>query len=382
MSFDGVAIIGAVEVPYLRRSPDRTTLGLLTTAFRQALADAGIDHGEVDGLAVSSFTLKPDHAIDVAWQLGLSLRWCMEDSHGGAGGLNMLQHAARAIQAGDARTIVILSADHFEAGDFKQLIETYNRTTRDHLTPLSVGGPNGLFALVTSDHMRAHGLTRADYGAVCIAQRDWARLNPQAVYRSVLTLDDYLAIPFIAEPLCRYDCVPVVSGADAIVLTAADCRGARPVRIRALRTTYNPDHQEGAGWRSGLDAVAPGLWQDATVGPGDMDLVAVYDDYPVMVLAQLADLGFVTNGDLPGFIRDRLSTRALPVNTSGGQLSAGQAGAAAGLHGLVEAVRQLRGAAGERQIPGARLAAVSGYGMVQYRYGMCANAVVLEGPGS
>jgi 3-oxoacyl-[acyl-carrier-protein] synthase III len=95
MSFDGVAIIGAVEVPYLRRSPDRTTLGLLTTAFREALADAGIDHGEVDGLAVSSFTLEPDHAVDVAWQLGLSLRWCMGDSHGGAGGLNMLQHAAR-----------------------------------------------------------------------------------------------------------------------------------------------------------------------------------------------------------------------------------------------------------------------------------------------
>ena len=98
-----------------------------------------------------------------------------------------------------------------------------------------------------------------------------------------------------------------------------------------------------------------------------------------MVLVQLADLGFIPDGDMRGFIRNRLVPRTLPVNTSGGQLSVGQAGTAGGLHGLVEAVLQLRGEAGERQIARARFAAVSGYGMVQYRYGMCANAVLLEG---
>jgi acetyl-CoA acetyltransferase len=94
---------------------------------------------------------------------------------------------------------------------------------------------------------------------------------------------------------------------------------------------------------------------------------------------QLADLGFASDGDLRALIHHRIATGALPVNTSGGQLSAGQAGAAAGLHGIVEAVTQLRGAAGARQVAGARIAAVTGYGMVEYRYGMCANAVVLEG---
>ena len=107
-----------------------------------------------------------------------------------------------------------------------------------------------------------------------------------------------------------------------------------------------------------------------------MDVVSVYDDYPAMALIQLADLGF---GE-PHAALDAIETRALPVNTSGGQLSAGQAGAAGGMHGLVELVAQLRGRAGERQVDGARLALASGYGMVAYRHGACANAVVLEAP--
>lgn len=380
MNFAGVAIVGAAEVPYARRRDGVATPDLLRMAFQRVLAHAGMAHRDVDGLAVASFTLKPDHAIDMAWQLGLSPRWCMEDTLGGASGINMLQHAARAIQAGDADVVAVLAGDHFAAGDFRELVENYNRTTRDHLTPLGAGGPNALFALVTQQHMQAHGLTRSDYGQVCVAQRAWAGCNPQAVYRCNLTMDDYLASPFVAEPLCRYDCVPVVSGANALLL-AASGRGQREIGIRALAARYNHDHQEGSGWGTSLAFVAPALWRDAGCGPADMDIVAVYDDYPVMVLAQLADLGFVPDGDLAAFIAQRLQPRALPVNTGGGQLSGGQAGAAGGLQGLVELVTQLRGEAGARQVPGVRLAVGSGYGMVQYRYGMCANAVVLEALG-
>jgi acetyl-CoA acetyltransferase len=151
------------------------------------------------------------------------------------------------------------------------------------------------------------------------------------------------------------------------------------VRIRALRALHNADGQEGDGLTTGVAEIASGLWQDAGTGPGDMDLVSVYDDYPAMALAQLADLGFAEDGDLRGLLR-RVGERRLPVNTSGGQLSAGQAGCAGGMHGLVEAVTQLQGRAGERQVEGARLAVVTGYGMVLYRYGACANAVVLEAP--
>ncbi len=371
MDYSGVTITGCAEIPYLRRRPGGSTLALLAAAFQRAIAHAGLTHADIDGLAVASFTLPPDHAIDVAWQLGLTLRWCMDDALGGASGIDMLQHAARAIQAGDASTIVILAADHFEADDFKHLVDNYNRTTRDRLAPLGFGGPNALFALITQQYAAAHGLQRPDFAAICIAQRAWAMRNSAATYRTELTLEDYLAAPFVAEPLCRYDCVPVVSGANAIVLRA----GGQGIGIAALGARYNIDQQEGDGWRTGLPELAPALWRAAGLGPDAMDIVSVYDDYPVMVLAQLHDLGF-TGPDLPRFIADRLPRLAL--NTSGGQLSAGQAGAAGGMHGLVEAITQLRHEAGDRQVPKARHAVVAGYGMVQYRYGMCANAVILS----
>ncbi len=368
--YSGIVIAGCAEIAYQRRRPGGSTLSLLAAAFQRAIAHAGVAHAEVDGLAVASFTLPPDHAIDVAWQLGLTLRWCMDDALGGASGIDMLQHAARAIQAGDASTVVILSADHFEPGDFQRLVDTYNRTARDRLAPLGFGGPNALFALVTQRYAAAHGLRRADFAAICIAQRAWAMRNPAATYRTELTLEEYMAAPFVAEPLCRYDCVPVVSGADAIVLRG----GGTGIRIAALGACYNVDHQDGDGWRTGLPELAPALWRDAGLDPAAMDVVSIYDDYPVMVLSQLHDLGF-TGSDIRRFVADRLP--ALALNTSGGQLSAGQAGAAGGMHGLVEAITQLRREAGDRQVPHARHAVVAGYGMVQYRYGMCANAVVL-----
>nr|WP_205962430.1 thiolase family protein [Paraburkholderia phosphatilytica] len=379
--FDGVLICDGVEVPYQRLAPDGTTDDLLAQAFMLALAGSGFAPDEIDGLGVASFTLAPDHAIDLAWRLGIAPPWCMDDCHGGASALNLLQHAARAIQCGDANVIVLVSGDRFEPADFKQLVDHYNLTTRTWLRPLESGGPNALFAMLTQQHAQRYGLSRADYGALCIAQREWAARNPQAVYRAPLTLEAYLEAPLVADPLGRFDCVPVVSGANAVVLARADLARARPVRhavaIRALRCGYNFDHQRGDGLQTALAQLAPALWRDAGTTPGEMDLVSVYDDYPVMALVQLADLGFAPDHDLRALIA-RIASGALPVNTSGGQLSAGQAGAAGGMHGLVEAIAQLRGAAGERQVPNARRALVSGYGMVEYRYGMCANATVLE----
>lgn len=368
-------IAGAAESPYSRHPPEGTTTeSLLADAFVRVLAKTGIRRDEVDGLGVASFTLAPDRAIDLAWKLGVRPRWLMDDGNGGASGIQLLQHAMRAIDAGDAATIVLLSGDHFGADDFKQLVDNYNRTTAQYLAGIPTGGPNALFAMLTRQQMDAHGLERADYGRLAVAQRRWAGLNAGAVYREPITLDDYLAAPVVADPLHRLDCVPVVSGADALVVTAA----GKGVAIRALRALHNHDGQEGDGLRTGIAELADDLWRDADAGPDDLDLVSVYDDYPAMAVAQLADLGFAPDGDLPALLRRRVEEQQLPVNTSGGQLSAGQAGAAGGMIGLVEAVVQLLGQAGDRQVEAARLAVVTGYGMVLYRYGACANAIVLE----
>jgi acetyl-CoA acetyltransferase len=372
-------LAGAAETPYTRGPQGESTPSLLAQAARGALEDAGLRPADVDGLGVASFSLAPDHAIDLAWRLGLRLRWLMEDPHGGASALNMLQHAWRAIEAGDAEVIVLLAGDALAPSDFRRIADEYNSATRDHLAPIPAGGPNALFALLTRRHMHAHGLGRETYGRVVLAQRGWAALNPAAVYREPLTLVDYLDAPIVADPLTIFDCVPIVAGADAVVVTVAErAAGKRAVEVVAFAAAHNHDQQEGDGLRTGLAETASDLWEATGHGPAEVDVASVYDDYPVMVLVQLADLGFASDGELERFAREQLEGRRLPVNTSGGQLSAGQAGAAGGMHGLVEAVRQLRGEAGERQVEGARTAVVTGYGMIAYRYGACSNAVVLR----
>ena len=371
-------IVGAGEAPYRRRPDERvTTHRLLAEAARAALTSAGLEPSDVDGLGVSSFSLAPDRGIDLAVRLGLRLGWLMDAGTGGASALDLLQHAQRAVEAGDARAVLLVAGDRLDPPAFTELVDGYNHWTRDLLTPLPTGGPNALFALVTRRHMAAHGLGRETYGAVAIAQRTWAAGNENAAYRDPLTPEAYLAAPVVADPLTIYDCVPVVSGANAIVVAAEGVAAGTAVRTRALRMCHNADSQEGSGLATGLAEAREGLWAEADLGPGDADVVSVYDDYPVMALVQLDELGFA-GGDLQRFVADRIATRTLPVNTSGGQLSAGQAGAAGGLHGLVEVVTQLRGEAGARQVPDARIGVVAGYGMVAYRYGASAGAAVLE----
>jgi acetyl-CoA acetyltransferase len=372
----GPGIVGVAETPMLRHpGADCTTAGLMAQAIREALATAGVTPAQVEGLGVASFTLRPDRAIDLAWRLGLRLKWCMQDEMGGASAINMLQHAWLALQAGQAETIVLVAGDHFTGTDFAALVRGYNRSAQEYLSPLGCAGPNPLFAMVTQRQMERTGLRREDYGRLCVAQRAWAAANPNAAYRQPMSLAQYLEAPLVAPPLGRLDCVPVVSGACALVLRA------RPdgVRVRLLATEgrYNWDQQEGDGLQTGISEFAPALWRQTGMGPEDMDVICVYDDYPAMALAQLCDLGFARADDLAAFVASRIATRELPVNTAGGQLSAGQAGTAGGMHGLVEVARQLLGRADGRQLPGARLGVATGYGMVQLRYGMCANAAVL-----
>jgi acetyl-CoA acetyltransferase len=371
-------IVGAFEARYERHAPpERTTKELLKEAVLGALADAGLGLKDVDGLGVASFSLNPDHAIDLAWHLGLSPRWVMEDPHGGASGLNLLSHALRAIEAGDAETIVLCSGDHLDREAFASLVRNYNRVTAEHLAPLNYGGPNALFALLTERWMQALDLSREDLGTIPVAQRAWAARNPLAAYRDPLTMAEYMETPLLAPPLSRLDCVPVVAGADAIVLTSKPATGPA-ARVRALRSLHNPDQQEGDGLTTGFAAFADDLWTAAGARPEDIDAAYLYDDYPVMVLAQALDLGLVPDGDARRWLRSTVLEAAWPLNTSGGQLSAGQAGAAGGSHGLVEAVRQLRGTVEPERRTDAELALVSGYGMVLYRHGASHNAAVLE----
>jgi acetyl-CoA acetyltransferase len=375
----GAHVVGCGEARYGRSLKGTSTVSLLADAAAAALTDAGLGWADVDGVAVSSFSLDPDHAIDLCWRLGIEASWLMEDPHGGASALNMLQHACAAIAAGDARAILVLAGDLLGPADFARLVDRFNRVTAEELAPLGFGGPNALFAMLMQRHMRREGLGRETYGALAVAQRRWAAKNPGAVYRDPLELADYLAAPMVAAPLCRYDCVPVVGGADALLVVAADVEARGPrVGVRALAAAYNHDAQEGDGLTTGLASLVDRLSAEAGFPPAAADVACVYDDYTVMALIQMAELGLIPDGDHERFAQVELLEGGRAINTSGGQLSAGQAGAAGSLHGVVEAITQLRGQAGERQVAGARRALVSGYGMVLYRYGACANAALLE----
>ena len=161
------------------------------------------------------------------------------------------------------------------------------------------------------------------------------------------------------------------------MVTGAPAGGRPHVRVRAIAALHNPDHQQGPGFGEGFADVARRLWPLAGVRPEDVDAAFLYDDYPVVVAVQAEELGLVPGGDVERWLRVDVLERRAALNTSGGQLSAGQAGAAGGMHGLVEAVRQLRGEATGRQAD-VSLAVVGGYGMVLLRHGACHNAAVLE----
>jgi len=321
------AIIGVGQSAYTRRpEPGQSTATFIRDAVVAALADAAIDARDIDGMAVASFSLAPDAGVDLAWKLGLSLRWLIQDTNGGSSAMNMLGHAVRAVESGAAAAILVIGGDATGLGGYAKVAANFNTVTQLHLAPLGHGGPNGVYALVTSRQMKKYGLEKSDYGQLAIAQRAWAAHNPYAVYREAMTMADYLAAPMVADPLSRYDCVPVVAGAQAIVVTHPDrCpRGRAPVRMRAHRASFNYDNQEGDGLQTGISTFAAELWQAAGVQPSDVDVASIYDDYPTMVLAQANDLGLIEGNDLARFARRDIGERRFPLNTWGGMLSAGQ----------------------------------------------------------
>lgn len=374
MSHEAV-IAGVAQTTYTRRpEPDGTTAELLAEAILAAIADAGLEPGEVDGLGVSSFLLTPDRPIDLAWKLGLRLRWLMAEPLT----LTIVQHARRAIESGDARNIVIVGGDRMDSGRFREMVSRYNAVTEQRLVPMGLVGPNAQFSLITAEHRRRHGLGPEAYGQVVVHQRARAALHRNGIFTDPLTVEEYLAAPMVTSELRLYDCVPLVTGAGAVVLRRAGDAQGPAVRMTGYDSVLNHDHQEGDGLDLGLGPIAEQLGVQSGTDPTDVDLVSVYDDYPVIVLQQLQELGVLSEERLASLGETGFCEGLPVVNPSGGLLCCGQAGVGGELHGFVDAVEQLTGKSGAGQIQGARRALVTNYGMVLYRYGACAVAMLLE----
>jgi acetyl-CoA acetyltransferase len=230
--------------------------------------------------------------------------------------------------------------------------------------------------------MRTYGATREDFGRIAVAQRTNALKNPNALFKKPLTLDEYMDARPISDPIHLFDCVMPCAGAEAfLVMREERARdlGLPHVLVRGAIERHNAYADDPVMVRGGWRVDRDDLYAQAGTSPADIDFVQTYDDYPVIVMLQFEDLGFCDKGGGPEFVRSRTLTHdgVFPNNTSGGQLSAGQAGAAGGFLGMTEAIRQLTGSAGERAVPGAKLGLVTGFGMVTYDRCLCTGAVIL-----
>jgi acetyl-CoA acetyltransferase len=359
---DRAAIVG-VGWTELSKDSGVSTLTLGCRAILAALDDAGLRPQAIDGLATHRVGDSVLPAV-LAQALGIrDLRWYLDLFGGGSTSHAVVGQAALAVCAGLAQTVVCYRAinarSEFRMGGSGRppvdAVETQYQAPYGHFAPPQ------LFAMAAREHMIRFGTTQEQFGAVAVTQRAYAVHNERALRREPITLDDYLASRFVVEPFRLLDCCLETDGAVALVVTSAerarDLR-RRPVLIRAAawgsgRTLYS-NGQPDATVTAAAD-MAPRLWALAGVGPGEIDLAELYDCFSYTVLVQLEDYGFCRKGEGGPFVASG-ATRAggrLPVNTHGGFLSEGYVH---GLNHVCEAVSQLRGEAGARQVEGAELA--------------------------
>jgi acetyl-CoA acetyltransferase len=363
-----VAIVGAA-LSECGRVDVTSPYALHAQAASRAIADAGLTKDDVDGLGSTGMGLLAP--VEIGEYLGLRPTWADGTGVGGAAWEFMLEHAATAITAGHAEVIVLVYGSTTRA-DLKagRRLANINFGTRG---PTQFDAPYGhtiiaKYAMATRRHMHEHGTTSAQLAEVAVSARHNAGLNPDAYYRDPITIDDVESAPMIADPLTTLHCCIRSDGGGAVVLTteerARDCAKA-PVWV--LGTGEATSHTTMSEWDDFTlsPAVRSGALAFARAGlvPGDVDVCQIYDAFTSMVVLTLESLGFCGRGEGGPFVADgKLRVGgALPTNTDGGGLSACHPGMR-GMFLLVEAVRQLRGECGPRQVDDARVACVSATG--------------------
>ena len=382
--YDGVVIAAPVTIPYVRYSIE-SAQWWIGRALSALVAQAGIKASDIDGLCVSSFTMGTDSGIGLTQHFGLCVRWLDTIPLGGASAVAGLRKAARAVQAHDADIVACVAGDTNHVDSFRLTLENFSRFNQDAVYPYGAGGANASFALIARNYMRTFGVTREDVGRIAVAQRANALRNPHALMKAPLTLEQYLAARPISDPIHLFDCVMPCAGAEAFLVMREDTAaslGLPAARLLSTIERHNAFADDPMQVRGGWAMDIGERYAMAGVKPDDLDVVQTYDDYPVITMMQFEDLGFCKKGEGAEFVRqhDLTIDGDFPHNTSGGQLSAGQAGAAGAYLGLVEGLRQVLGTAGPTQVSNASLALASGFGMINYDRGLASGAAIFAGP--
>ncbi|MDA9545488.1 MULTISPECIES: thiolase family protein [unclassified Bradyrhizobium] len=382
--YDGVVIAAPVTIPYVRYSIE-SAQWWIGRALSALVAQAGIKASDIDGLCVSSFTMGTDSGVGLTQHFGLCVRWLDTIPLGGASAIAALRKAARAVQARDADIVGCVAGDTNHVDSFRLTLENFSRFNQDAVYPYGAGGANASFALIARNYMRMFGVAREDVGKIAVAQRANALRNPHALMKAPLTLEQYLAARPISDPIHLFDCVMPCAGAEAFLVMRDETASSLKLPAARLLSTierHNAFADDPMQVRGGWAMDVGELYAMAGVKPDDLDVVQTYDDYPVITMMQFEDLGFCKKGEGAEFVRqhDLTIDGDFPHNTSGGQLSVGQAGAAGAYLGLVEGLRQVLGSAGPTQVRNASLALASGFGMINYDRGLASGAAILAGP--
>jgi acetyl-CoA acetyltransferase len=363
---DRVAIVG-IGATVQGKVPGSTALGLGLAALARAVEDAGIQKDQIDGVLTMPGTRSPEqgqHYLRVCEAAGIDPSFTGTMEMGGATACSLVQLGAMAIATGAATYVACVFGDNAKTGGSRF------GSVKGGENPWSIWGmisPTANSALTARRHMALYGTTADDLGEVAVACRAHASLNPGAVMREPITLEDHAESKRIVDPLRLLDCCLISDGGVAVILgpaeAAADLRQpavliSGAAQAHTSQPFGNPDWWYLPHQKRAVEAA----FEMAEMVPADVDVAQLYDNYTIAVLLWLEHAGFCPVGESGPFVRDgriRLGGD-LPVNTGGGNLSG--SGSQGWLH-IIEAVEQLRGQAGERQVAGADTCLVTGRGM-------------------
>ncbi len=360
-----IAVVGAFEHP-TRFAPNRTAYQIAAESARGALADAGLTLADVDGYATSG--VGPMGVISMCHHLNLQPDWVDSTSIGGSSFVAQVANAGAAIQAGLCTTVLITygstaASDRFAVGTGGGM---GGDPTDAFVLPY---GPTivGAYGMVAQRHMHEFGTTAEQLAEVAVTMRNHASLNPRAKYRNRITVEDVLGSRLVSSPLHLLDCCLISDGGGALVVTSAQrAKDLRRKPVKVLGSGQAVRHS-GVGRRDIVDIAArqsgARAFSQADLSHEDIDFCMIYDSFTITVLATLENLGFCAMGEGGPFVEDGaigLGGR-LPLNPDGGGLSSNHPGMR-GIFLVIEAVRQLRGQAGDRQVEGARTALCHGTG--------------------
>jgi acetyl-CoA acetyltransferase len=368
MSFSGQIAIAGVHEYESRWAPDKTSFQIMGECTREALADAGLQLEDVDGFFGATMTMGAMGMVQLSEYLNIKPRYIDGTNIGGSSFVSHVAHASAAIHAGLCEVALIVYGS--TAASDAMAIGTGSAGGRD--PSAAFVSPYGMtlvssYAMVAQRHMHQYGTTSEQLADIAVSTRHHASLNPNAKMRQPITREDVLESRVIADPLHLLDCCIISDGGGAVIVTSLErAKNLRQPPVVVLGTGEAVAHREIgapdlmtiAAKQSGEDAFSM-----AQLSPAEIDFCTIYDSFTITVLATLENLGFCKPGEGGPFVENGgigLGGR-LPVNPDGGGLSSNHSGMR-GIFLVIEAVRQLRGGLGERQVEGAEIALAHGTG--------------------